>query len=146
MKFTPLREILEGKKVFLVDDTLVRGTTLQAVVQDLRERGKVKEVHLRIGNPPIMGPCFYGIDMPTVKELFAPRFLNGGKNGQIPPAAVERMAAALDADSLQYLTIDRLIKALDLPAEQLCMACIDSQYPTPFGRERYQEALRDARG
>ena len=145
LKFTPLREILEGKKVFLVDDTLVRGTTLQAVVQDLRERGKVKEVHLRIGNPPIMGPCFYGIDMPTVKELFAPRFLNGGQNGQIPPAAVERMGAALDADSLQYLTIDRLIKAIDLPAEQLCMACIDSQYPTPSGRERYQEALLDAR-
>ncbi|MCZ6557003.1 MAG: amidophosphoribosyltransferase [SAR324 cluster bacterium] len=144
LKFTPLREVIEGKKIFLVDDTLVRGTTLKTVVEELRERGKVKEVHVRIGNPPIMGPCFYGIDMPTVQELFAPPFLNGTRNGEVPPEILERMAAAIGADSLSYLSIKKLVIAVGLPKQHLCMACLNNDYPTPVGQERYKEALRNA--
>jgi len=145
MKFIPLREVLEGKKIFLVDDTLVRATTLRRVIQDLRERGRAREIHVRIGSPPIMGPCFYGIDIPTVKELFAPPFLMNGKlNGGVPPAVQERMAAQLGADSLVYLTMDRLVKAIGLDKDQLCLACLDSNYPTPAGQVRYDLARKAA--
>ncbi|MCH8842910.1 MAG: amidophosphoribosyltransferase [SAR324 cluster bacterium] len=140
VKYTPLTEILEGKKIFLVDDTLVRATTLKSVIRDLRERGKVREIHVRIGCPPITGPCYYGIDLPTISELFAPPFTNG--NDHPEPAALKRMADELDADSLVYLTLDRLIKAIGLPNKGLCLACLDSNYPTPMGREKYAEALR----
>jgi amidophosphoribosyltransferase len=140
MKFTPLREVLEGKKIFLVDDTLVRGTTLQNVITHLRERGGAKEIHVRIGCPPIMGPCFYGIDMPTVKELFAPPFLGGSPVNRVPAGVLQRMARELGADSLAYLTMDGLLNALELPKQDLCMACINSEYPTAMGHERYLDA------
>ena len=133
LKFTPLREVIEGRKVFLVDDTLVRGTTLKTVIQDLREKGRVREVHVRIGNPPVRGPCFYGIDMPTVGELFANKFLNGNSppNGALPPETLEKMAREIGADSLVYLPVDNLIKALEIPKDDLCLACLDTRYPTP---------------
>ncbi len=145
MKFTPLREVLEGKKIYLVDDTLVRGTTLKMVVHSIRERGRPKEIHVRIGCPPIMGPCFYGIDMPTVKELFAPPFLGGQAVGEIPAGVLRRMAAELGADSLNYVPMQRLLRAVGLPESQLCTACISTTYPTPAGMQRYREAL-DASG
>jgi amidophosphoribosyltransferase len=145
MKFTPLREVLEGKKIFLVDDTLVRGTTLKMVVQSLRERGRPKEIHIRIGSPAVMGPCFYGIDMPTVKELFAPPFLQGQAADEIPPAVLKRMASELGADSLNYVPVHRLMRAVGMPESNLCTACISTKYPTQAGMQRYQEAL-DASG
>ena len=146
MKFTPLREVIEGKKVFLVDDTLVRGTTLKTVIEELREQGKVKEVHIRIGNPPVLGPCFYGIDMPTVNELFAPHYMQNA-NGKIDPdpAILKAMAKDLGADSLVFLPLDKLIESVGLPKENLCLACMDAKYPTRTGRERFQEALEEAR-
>ena len=155
MKFTPLTEILEGKKIFLVDDTLVRATTLKTVIQDLRERGRAREIHVRIGSPPIMGPCFYGIDIPTVKELFAPPFLRqagnapGNGNGShgahdVPPAVLERMAAQIGADSLVYLSLEGLVRAIGLSKDDLCVACLDNHYPTPAGQARYEEAKRTA--
>lgn len=157
LKFTPLREVIEGKKIFLVDDTLVRGTTLKTVIEQLREKGRVKEIHVRIGNPPVLGPCFYGIDMPTVNELFAPPFFNGAANGsgggngavvrrgKIPDDTLQKMAEAIGADSLIYLSIKRLIKAVGLPEDELCLACVDTNYPTPVGQARYRQALRDSR-
>ena len=162
MKFTPLTDILEGRNIFLVDDTLVRGTTLKTVVSILKERGKAREVHVRIGSPPVMAPCFYGIDMPTVGELFAPRYFNdegngkgkakskgGKKNGPSEngarfdpsPRMLRKMADTLGADSLSYLSQERLIKAVGLPQDHLCKACLDSNYPTPAGEARYAESL-----
>jgi len=137
MKFTPLKEILEGKKIFLVDDSLVRGTTLKTVIEDLRDRGHVAEVHVRIGNPPIMGPCFYGIDMPTLGELFAPTYLKNEFHNQVPPEVLAEMAQAIGADSLSYISTDGLVKAIDLPKDNLCLACVNSDYPTEEGRRRY---------
>jgi amidophosphoribosyltransferase len=146
MKFTPLTDILEGKRIYLVDDTLVRGTTLKTVISILKERGHAKEVHVRIGCPPVMGPCFYGIDMPTVAELFAPAFLNGNglnplKGQAASPDVLRRMSDALGADSLSYLDIDRLVDAVDMPRKDLCMACLTAEYPTPAGAARYAESL-----
>src|SRR5947207_11197763 len=77
LKYTPLREVLAGKRVLLVEDTIVRSTTMKALLRDLRVRGGAREVHVRVACPPIVAPCFYGIDMSTIKELFAPRFMKG---------------------------------------------------------------------
>ena len=74
-KYTPLREVLEGKRVLLVEDSIVRATTLHVLLQRLRQLGQPREIHVRVACPPIISPCFYGIDMSTVSELFAPKFL-----------------------------------------------------------------------
>ena len=137
LKFTPLREIIEGKRIFLVDDTLVRGNTLRRVVRDMKEYGRAREIHVRIGNPPLMGPCFYGIDMPTVTELFAPHYLDEPRADELPKPLLARMACDIGADSLSYLPVARLLKAIGLPKSSLCLACLDRDYPTATGRARF---------
>lgn len=173
MKFTPLTDILENRKIYLVDDTLVRGTTLKTVIAILKERGKVREVHVRIGCPPVMGPCFYGIDMPTVTELFAPEYMgipappdeggngagdgagDGAGNGDgqhsdngtpaMPTAEqLRQMADFLGADSLGYLGHDHLLRSVGMKKQDLCMGCLDGRYPTPTGTSRYNDLLRAA--
>jgi len=142
MKYTPLREILEGKRVILVEDTIVRSTTMKALIHQLKERGHVKEVHVRVACPPIIAPCFYGIDMSTVDELFATQFLKRGEN--LSPAIEAEMAMKLGADSLRYLPLDAIASCVDLPRESLCQACIDGKYPTPAGQRLYQIALENS--
>ncbi len=139
MKYTPLREVLEGKRVLLVEDTIVRSTTLKSLLHHIRERGRAREVHVRVACPPIVAPCFYGIDMSTVGELFAPRFMRGAR-----PTLQEQqaMAAALGADSLFYLPLEAVARCIGLPADRLCRACLTGQYPTPTGERLYQLALR----
>ncbi len=141
MKYTPLREVLEGKRVLLVEDTIVRSTTMQALVHQLKDRGRAKEVHVRVACPPIVAPCFYGIDMSTVGELFAPKFMEGTR---ITPAIEQEMADAIGADSLKYLPLASITRCLDLPEEALCQACINTVYPTKAGRKLYQIALGNA--
>jgi amidophosphoribosyltransferase len=141
MKYTPLREVLEGKRVLLVEDTIVRSTTMKALVHQLKERGRAKEIHVRVACPPIVAPCFYGIDMSTVNELFAPKFMEGTR---IDPKIEQDMAEAIGADSLKYLPLDSITRCLELPEEALCQACITTNYPTEAGRELYQIALGNA--
>jgi amidophosphoribosyltransferase len=136
-KYTPLREVLEDKKVILVEDTIVRSTTMKALISQLRERGKVRELHVRVACPPIVAPCFYGIDMSTINELFAPQFLNGG---DMTPEVEAAMAKRLGADSLKYLPREAISRCVDLPASSLCQACVDTKYPTPCGQKLYQLA------
>lgn len=138
MKYTPLREVLEGKRVILVEDSIVRSTTLKVLVNRVRDIGLAREVHVRVACPPIVAPCFYGIDMSTVGELFAPRFLDGN---QLTDEAQARMAAELGADSLRYLPVESIARAIDHPPEQLCRACVTGDYPTPGGEQLYQIAL-----
>ena len=127
LKFTHLREVLQGKKIILIDDSIVRGTTMRALVTNLKEWSGAKEVHLRIGCPPITSPCFYGIDFPTIKELYA-----GTKN----PKAID-----FNADSLYYLSLPGLLKALNKSEDELCMACLTSNYPTQEGSLRYKQQV-----
>ena len=143
LKYTPLREVLEGKKVLLVEDTVVRSTTLKTLLNDLRARGGAKEVHVRVACPPIIAPCFYGIDMSTVKELFAPRFM---KN--LVPTIEEQkaMARELGADSLFYLPKEAIARSIGMPDSQLCQACIGGEYPTETGRRLYQISLEKTVG
>jgi amidophosphoribosyltransferase len=142
MKYTPLPEVLEGKRVLLVEDTIVRSTTMQALISQVKGRGRAREVHVRIACPPIIAPCFYGIDMSTVSELFAPRFMEGT---EMTPAVAQKMADAIGADSLRYLPMDAIARSLDKSPSTLCQACIDSVYPTPAGTRLYQIALENAR-
>src|SRR6516165_7318284 len=121
LKYTPLREVLRGKRVLLIEDTIVRSTTMKSLLHDLRERGGAKEVHVRVACPPIVAPCFYGIDMSTVRELFAPRFMAADR-----PTAVElkTMAADLGADSLYYLPLEAVARCIGLEDDKLCRACL----------------------
>jgi amidophosphoribosyltransferase len=143
MKYTPLREVLEGKRVLLIEDTIVRSTTLQSLLHLLRERGGAKEIHVRVACPPIVAPCFYGIDMSTVGELFAPKYM---KSKTITLEEQKAMAADLGADSLFYLPLDAIARCINLPENQLCRACLTGDYPTPKGEELYQIALRHRNG
>jgi amidophosphoribosyltransferase len=143
LKYTPLREVMEGKRVLLIEDTIVRSTTLKTLLSYLRERGGAKEVHVRVACPPIVAPCFYGIDMSTVRELFAPRFMKGSRPTEAEQAA---MAAELQADSLSYLPLEAVARCIGLEADRLCRACITGEYPTPTGERLYQLALRDRNG
>ena len=125
LKFTHLKEVLQGKKVILIDDSIVRGSTMKALVTNLKEWSGAKEVHLRIGCPPITSPCFYGIDFPTIKELYA------GSNKPNPKD--------FNADSLRYLSLKGLLDAVNKKRKDLCMACITSNYPTQEGTFRFKE-------
>ena len=118
LKFNPMRELLEGKRVIVVDDTIVRGTTTPRVVAMLRRAG-AKEVHLRITSPPITHPCFYGVDMATKAELIGAH------------QSVEEIRQHVDADSLGYLSLAGTVAATQQTEGSLCTACFSGSYPGP---------------
>ena len=120
LKLNPLPDTIRGKRLVVVDDSIVRGTTTRQIVAVLREAGAA-EVHLRIVSPPIRWPCFYGIDMSTKDELIA------------SDASVEDVRRFIGADSLAYLSLDGLLEATGSTADAFCRACFDGQYPVPVG-------------
>jgi amidophosphoribosyltransferase len=120
LKLNPLPDAIRGKRLVVVDDSIVRGTTTRQIVQVLRESG-ARQVHLRIVSPPIRWPCFYGIDMSTRGELIA------------AGSAVDEIRDFVGADSLAYLSLDGLVSATEAPANAFCRACFDGQYPVPVG-------------
>ncbi len=117
LKLNPVRSLLEGKRVVLVDDSIVRGTTSRKIVRIVREAG-AREVHMRISCPPTVSPCFYGIDTPTKKELIAATH------------SVEEIREYLGADSLGYLSVENLRRAVGDNEGRFCLACYTSNYPT----------------
>ena len=136
IKYTPLREVLEGKRVILVEDSIVRSTTMAALLKRIRVEGGAKEIHVRVACPPIVAPCYYGIDMSTISQLFAPNFYPPGE--PLTDAIQDRMAAELGCDSLRYLPIESVATAIGIPSDGLCQACIRCEYPTPTGQRLYQ--------
>lgn len=120
LKLNPLTGLLKGKRVVLIDDSIVRGTTMRQVV-DMMYRAGVKELHLLISSPPVRYPDFYGIDTPSQKDLIA------------ATKSVKEIEAYLGADSLHYLSFDGMIKATGLPADNFCTSCFDGVYPIPIG-------------
>ena len=116
LKLNPLREVISGQRLVVVDDSIVRGNTQRAIIRMLREAGAA-EVHVRISSPPVKWPCFYGIDFATRAELIA--------NG----LEVDEIRQSIGADSLGYVSVEGLIEASDHPAERLCRACFDGVYP-----------------
>jgi amidophosphoribosyltransferase len=137
-KYTPLRDVLEGRRILLVEDSIVRSTTMRVLISKIRELGHAKEIHVRVACPPIIAPCFYGIDMSRIRELYAPPFLAKGLPADEMYA---QMAADLGADSLRYLPVEAIARAVGKPAHQLCQACITGDYPTPWGQKLYKIAL-----
>jgi amidophosphoribosyltransferase len=137
LKYTPLPEVLTGKRVLLVEDSIVRSTTMRALVHEIRDRGGAREIHVRIACPPIIAPCFYGIDMSRGNELFAMPYVDE-TDGGVSSAAQQRMARELGADSLRYLPVDAIARAVSLSPERLCRACITGKYPTETGQYLYQ--------
>ncbi|MCA1958866.1 MAG: amidophosphoribosyltransferase [Nitrospira sp.] len=121
IKLNAVSEVLRGKRVVVVDDSLVRGTTSRKIVKMIRQAG-AKEVHMRISSPPIVSPCFYGIDTPTKKELVA------------SDHSREEIRKYITADSLAYLSIEGMLKAAPGSPRQYCTACFTERYPIPFTR------------
>jgi amidophosphoribosyltransferase len=119
MKLNPLRDVIRGKRLIVVDDSIVRGNTQRALIRMLREAGAI-EVHVRIASPPVKWPCFYGIDFASRAELIA--------NG----LEVDEIRASIGADSLGYISLDGLIAASEQPKNRLCRACYDGEYPIPL--------------
>jgi len=128
LKFNPLHSILEGKRVVLVDDSIVRGTTTPQVIKLLRKSG-AKEIHMRVCAPPIRYPCFFGVDMATRWELIAAQ------------KTIPEIRDFIGGDSLGYLSIDGLIKAVALPRDIFCLACFTGNYPVPVQLEMDKLAL-----
>ena len=122
IKFNPVREVLEGKKVVVVDDSLVRGTTSRGLVQMIRQAGAA-EVHFRLASAPITGPCYYGIDTPTKGELIASNH------------SLEEIRQHLGVETLGYLSLDGMLRAAGGDAGECCHACFSGDYPTPVPNE-----------
>ena len=117
IKLNPIKEVLRGKRVVIVEDSIVRGTTSRSRVKTLREAG-AKEVHMRISCPPIISPCYYGIDFPTKKELIASN------------RSIKQIRDFIGLDSLKYISIEGMLKAMPLAEDEFCTACFSLQYPT----------------
>ncbi len=130
LKMNPVRSIISGRRVVLVDDSIVRGTTMRQMVDILQERG-AEEVHVRIGSPPIIAPCYFGIDMTEREQLIA---------ADLDVAGIRE---AIGADSLGYLSIEGLLRATGYARNDLCLGCVTGEYPADIEGEahRFQEKL-----
>ena len=124
LKLNPIKDAIKGKKIILIDDSIVRGTTSKQLL-DLVKEAEPAEIHFLVGCPPVIAPCFYGVAMATKKELIAANF------------STEEIRQQLDIDSLGYITLDALIEAIGMPGENLCLGCLNEEYPTelPEGLE-----------
>ena len=119
VKLNIIPELVQGKRVVIVDDSIVRGTTCKSRVNNLKEAG-AKEVHVRVSCPPHMNPCVYGIDFPDRSKLMAANH------------TIDEMRRYLNADSLAYLSLNGMVKSTGVPADSFCLACYDGRYPVPY--------------
>jgi len=128
LKFNPLSEVIADKRLVVVDDSIVRGTTTPKVIELLRNAG-ARQIHMCICAPPIKYPCFFGVDMATRRELIASQ------------KTIPEIAEFIGADSVNYLSIDGLLRAVELPRELFCLACFNGEYPIPVQLEMDKLAL-----
>ena len=129
LKLNPLREIIEGKRIVVVDDSIVRGNTQRAIVRMLREAG-AREIHVRISSPPVEWPCYYGIDFATRAELIASGL------------EVEEIRRSIGADSLSYVSMEGLIAATTIAEDKLCTACFTGKYPISVPADMSEGKMR----
>ena len=116
VKLNPIKDVLKGKRIVVIEDSIVRGTTSRVRIKTLRQAG-AKEVHMRVSCPPLVSPCFYGIDFPTKKELIASSH------------SVEWIREFIGLDSLKYLSLEGMLKSMPLPKSEFCTACFTGTYP-----------------
>lgn len=117
IKLNPQSEVLKGKRVVVIDDSLVRGTTSKKIINLIRQAG-AKEVHMRIASPPTISPCYYGVDTPQKSQLIAAKY------------DLKTIEEFIGADSLAYLTMDGLFQAMHSDGKDFCAACFNEKYPT----------------
>ncbi|CAB4672908.1 unannotated protein [freshwater metagenome] len=129
LKLNPLREIIEGKRIVVVDDSIVRGNTQRAIVRMLREAG-AREIHVRISSPPVKWPCYYGIDFATRAELIASGL------------EIEEIRRSIGADSLGYVSLEGLIEATQIEENKLCSACFTGTYPIRIPADMSEGKMR----
>ena len=124
LKLNPIKEAIKGKKIILIDDSIVRGTTSKKLL-DLVKESEPAEIHFLVGCPPVVAPCYYGVAMATKKELIAANY------------SIEEIKDQLDIDSLGYITLPALVKAIGMDKDNLCLGCLNEEYPTeiPEGLE-----------
>ncbi|TQF74265.1 amidophosphoribosyltransferase [Rhodococcus spelaei] len=137
LKLNPLKEVIRGKRLIVVDDSIVRGNTQRALIRMLREAGAL-EIHVRIASPPVKWPCFYGIDFASPAELIANgagASEPGGVTGHSMDEMLEGVRRSIGADTLGYVSIDGMIAATEQPASRLCSACFDGNYPIALPSE-----------
>jgi len=127
MKLNPLTKVLQGQRVVLVDDSIVRGTTSRQIIQLLRDAGAT-EVHFRVASPPVLHPCFYGIDTANQEELIASHYVDSNKGWT-------ELARRLGADTLAYLSIGGMLNAFGHTENELCLACLNGKYPIPISEQ-----------
>ena len=130
IKLNPVRDLIEGRRVVLIDDSIVRGTTSKKIVRMVREAG-AREVHMRISCPPTVSPCYYGVDTPNKSELIAAQM------------SVEEIRRFIEADSLGYLSLEGMLEATGINPDSSCVACWNSQYPTEITREAETQWARE---
>jgi len=132
VKLNPIKDVLKDKRVAIIEDSIVRGTTSRARVKTLRETG-VKEIHMRVSCPPLRYPCFYGIDFPTKKELIAHNY------------SIEKIRDFIGVDSLQYLSLEGMLKAMPSEGKGFCVGCFTGEYPTPVPKRLSKNILERKR-
>jgi len=128
IKLNPIKDVLGGKRIAVIEDSIVRGTTSRARIKTIREAG-AKEVHMRVSCPPLRFPCFYGIDFPTKKELIASEH------------SIDEIRDFMGLDSLEYLSLEGMLKSMLLPEEEFCTACFSGKYPTVIPKNLSKEIL-----
>src|SRR5690606_32665056 len=136
LKLNPLKNVIRGKRLIVIDDSIVRGNTQRALIRMLREAGAL-EVHVRIASPPVRWPCFYGVDFPSRAELIA----NAGSG----PNDVESVRRVIGADTLSYVSLEDMVAASEQPMSRLCTACFTGNYPIPIPDNLGKSVLEDAR-
>ncbi|WP_456455095.1 amidophosphoribosyltransferase [Thermovibrio sp.] len=130
VKLNPIPELIKGKRVVVIDDSIVRGTTSRKIVRMLREAG-AKEVHMRISSPPTKWPCYFGIDTPTKEQLIA------------SSSSLEEICKHIEADSLGYLSLEGMLEAAGGSKEEFCTACFDGDYPVEIPKEIVKQAKKE---
>ncbi len=149
-KYDLNKPVLEGKKVILVEDSIVRGSTIKPLVHYIKNEGKVKEVHVRVSCPPIRAPCFFGIDMSTLSEMIAVKHMSKEEIENVgfhdlEEKTIDKIRQHIGADSLRYQTLEGLGKAIGFEGgtKNLCMACVTGKYPMEFGDKLYQISMKN---
>ncbi len=130
VKYNPIKDVLKGKRIVIIEDSIVRGTTIRIQVKTLRKAG-AKEVHMRISCPPLRAPCFYGIDFSTKKELIAATH------------TIKQIKDFIGVDSLKYLSLEGMLESMPLPKKDFCIACFTGKYPTKLPKKLGKNILEE---
>lgn len=143
-KYIIKRRFIQGEDIVLIEDSVVRSTTLKALIKRIRQSKKPRSTHVRVAFPPVIAPCFYGINMSTTDELWMTQFRQMESEGASTDEIARLMAKSLNVDSVSFLPLGRVAEVLGMEDDQLCHGCTRGEYPTETGQRLYELQLRNA--